>query len=171
MDILAHGLWTNVMYRTIPSTRNSRKLILWGVTFGVLPDLVSFSWLLLERFYFVLFAGEPVAFAPANFYSYKTAEFAAVSYNYTHSIIIWLLVLGLVWLMIKKFPWVLLGWGLHILIDIFSHTIDFFATPFLFPLSSFQISVIDWTHPIFMIVNYVLLLVLYLIVLPRTKRS
>lgn len=171
MDVLAHGLWTNVMYKAIPSTRNSGKIILWGILFGMLPDIVSFTPVILVRLYNIIFANAPATFLTNVFHTYKFSDYAIISYSYTHSILIWLLVVLLIWAMIKKFPWILLGWGLHVAIDIFSHTTDFFAVPFLFPISDFQISAISWAHPGFMIVNYFLLLFVYLILLPRLKHS
>ena len=169
MDILAHGLWTNVMYKAIPETRNNRKLTYWGIAFGLLPDLVSFTPVFIYGLYALIFkhqaffAGPP---GPDNpFFNY-----AVQSYNYTHSIVIWLAATILLWIILKKFPIIMLGWALHIFIDIFSHTEAFFATPFLFPISGFKISIVSWAHPVFMLINYSLLIILYLFVIPKIAK-
>jgi hypothetical protein len=169
MDVLAHSLWTNIMYKTIPTTRGNKKLTLWGIAFGVLPDLFSFVPIFAYGIYASLFmdksffSGAPGSDVP--FYNY-----ASESYNYTHSLIIWLAVTLIVWAILKKFPFVLLGWALHIVIDIFSHTDEYFPTPFLFPLSHFKVSIISWGHPVFMAINYALLVILYIFVIPKLKK-
>ncbi|HYE22547.1 MAG TPA: metal-dependent hydrolase, partial [Verrucomicrobiae bacterium] len=144
MDVLAHGLWTNIMYKVIPQTRNNCRTTLWGIAFGVLPDLVSFAPFFLYYLYRILFTGQKFIFGPPAFPDNPLFKYASESYNYTHSFVIWLAVAVVVWLFLKRFPWILLGWALHIFIDIFTHTEEFFATPFLFPLSDFKVSVISW---------------------------
>lgn len=171
MDVLAHGLWTNVMYKLIPATKSSKKITYWGVAFGILPDLMSFTPVFVYAIYAAIFLKQPFLAGPPG-ESSPFFQYATESYNYTHSIVIWAAVVGLIWIIIRRFPWVLLGWVLHIVIDIFSHTEEFFATPFLFPLSGFKISAVSWAHPVFMLINYGLLVVLYLFVIPKiTKRT
>jgi len=126
---------------------------------------------MLARFYQTILGNVQATFLTDVFHTYKFSDYAIISYNYTHSIFVWLLVTLLIWAVIKKFPWVLLAWGLHITIDVFSHTFDFFSTPFLFPFSNFEISIIAWSHPVFMLINYSLLLILYLVVLPKFKKK
>lgn len=170
MDVFAHGLWTNALYRVLPPTRNNKKTIWWGVVFGLLPDLVSFT--PVFAYYFAqIFLGRSVAFGHIEDYPNNPFfEYAVQSYNISHSMVIYLVGAGLIWLLIRKFPWFTLGWGLHILIDIFSHTQEFFATPFLYPISNFKISVISWSHPTFMVINYVALALFYFWLYPKLKR-
>jgi hypothetical protein len=171
MDVFAHGLWTNIMYKAIPATRSSKKITYWGIAFGILPDLFSFVPVFIYAIYASIFRGQAFLAGPPDS-SNPFFNYAAESYNYTHSAVIWVFVLFIVWAIIKKFPWILLGWGLHIGIDIFSHTEQYFATPFLFPLSGFKISAVSWAHPIFMAINYSILILLYLFVIPKvTKRT
>jgi hypothetical protein len=54
----------------------------------------------------------------------------------------------------------LLGWGLHILIDIPTHR-GIFAVHFLWPLSSFGFEGIRWESPWFLTVNYGALMMLF----------
>lgn len=170
MDVLAHALWSNVLLKGIPPTRYKTRAARWGMFFGVLPDLVSFGPLFV---YYVwqlatgratYTAGPPVHLSGTPLFKY-----ASVSYNFSHSLVIWLITLLIIWAVLKKFPWPFLAWGLHIGIDIFSHTKEFFATPFLFPISDFKVSVISWSDPVFMLVNYGLLLLIYLFIISRLK--
>ena len=58
----------------------------------------------------------------------------------------------------------MLAWGLHIVIDFFTHP-DFFQTPILFPLSDYKYyGGISWAHPVFMAVNYGALILVYVVI-------
>jgi|SRR3989338_4098879 len=159
MDILAHGLWTNaVFYKKFASEKAQRYV---AVLFGILPDLVSFTPSTIYLF-----------FHRQDFYSI-TAElgkqhwalrYAVESYNYTHSMVVFIIIMVII-MVIRKghIYWPMFGWALHIPIDIFTHK-NFFATPFLFPLSNYQFTHgISWAHPTFMIINYSLLALCYLV--------
>ena len=173
MDVLAHGLWTNVMYKLIPETRNNKKTTWWGIFFGVFPDLVAFTPVFAYIFYRGIFLHTWIRFAPPEDTN-QTIPLDQLThhlYNFSHSLVIWLIVFVLVWLLFRKTPWVLLGWALHICIDIFSHSSQFFPTPFLFPISKFYVNGIPWAEPVFMIVNYSALVLLYIFLIPRIKRK
>ena len=90
-------------------------------------------------------------------------------YNFSHSLIIFGAIFVLVWLILRR-PWLpLLGWGLHIVIDIFSHNNMFFPTPFLFPISDFRVNATSWANPVFMAANYSILVLVYLIMYIRKE--
>jgi len=162
MDILAHALWTNIAY--YKKYRINLKNRLWAVFFGVAPDLISFA---PSTIYLLLFS-------PGSFLQYKLSlevgrsqwyfRWAVESYNYSHSLIIFLVVFLVLRLALKKFYWPMLGWPLHILIDIFTHK-DFFETPFMFPLSNFaNHHGVVWSEPRFMIINYSALACAYIVI-------
>jgi hypothetical protein len=71
-------------------------------------------------------------------------------------------VFGIVWWVQKKPMMELLAWPLHILVDMPTHSSEFFPTPFLWPLSDFTINGISWGTPWIFIPNVVLIIVLYL---------
>ncbi len=83
------------------------------------------------------------------------------SYNVTHSLVVWAVLAGTVWLIRKKFPWILGAWALHILCDIPLHEISFFPTPYLWPLHTPLVNGLRWAQPGVMIPNYVALIVVY----------
>lgn len=168
MDIFAHTAWTNaVFYKKYRLDRLNRFI---AVLFGIVPDLLSFAPVFIYGF-----------FARKGFMELVGSDawpvrFASESYNYTHSIVIFLSVFILISLyrFLKRgqfgeriyktviyYP--LFGWLLHILIDIPTHK-DFYETPFIFPLSDARFSHgISWAHPTFMIINYSALALVYLI--------
>lgn len=160
MDIFAHGLWTAAAAKSL--SRPSRRLRTgWAAFFGVAPDLFSFGIYTagavfgLTRIPFEYHA-EPVQYAGL------VPAYIQTLYHYTHSFIIFAIVFGLVWLIRRRPFWELGGWGLHILIDIPTHSSRFFPTPFLWPISDFTVNGISWGNPWFMAVNYSALLLVWI---------
>jgi membrane-bound metal-dependent hydrolase YbcI (DUF457 family) len=92
-------------------------------------------------------------------------------YNATHSLVVFALVFGLVWLVRGK-PLMELGaWGLHIAVDIFTHSEAFFPTPFLWPFSDLRVNGVPWSDPRIFFSNVLLLTVLYAWFFLRRKRK
>ena len=91
-------------------------------------------------------------------------KYAIESYNYTHSMVIFVIVMVIVMIARKgRIYWPMWGWALHVAIDIFTHK-EFFATSFLFPFSNYHFTHgVSWAHPVFMVVNYSALAVAYLV--------
>jgi len=149
MDTLAHGLWAYIIARGI---RVKQRWITLGVV-SAGPDLV---WL------------------PFTFLTLVTTGqlgFNQAAYNVSHSLVVWLIltvVVSLRWKTFWRWSW---PWALHILIDIPGH-IDG-RTPFLWPVSTFQITGrFDWLTSQFLFVNYcVLLLIFFLIVIRERKKK
>lgn len=152
MDILSHALWANLVFKDLPP--DQRTL---AVGFGVMPDIISFTRILGKHFVHktMSYTDPPLSVFP---------KFVFKLYNFTHSLIIWL---GLfVILKIFNLDWLAMafcGWGLHIMLDIFTHTSKFFPTPILWPFSKFHFSGINWSNKWFMLFNYVVLTFLYLV--------
>ena len=161
MDILAHALWTHAVHRgvAIKNNFNPTKKAIWiAIFFGLAPDLFSFGpYFIREISYRGLqfFSGGPPDPSTIPSYIYN-------SYSYTHSLVLFLVVFAVVWALKGKPFWLMYGWGLHILIDIFSHSTSFFPTPFLFPLSNFRINGWSWGDSTFMAINYSLLFLTYI---------
>ncbi len=155
MDVVAHFLWTFALY----FKRKERWL---AALFGVLPDILSFG-----PFFIVNLLFQGLKFGKPEVSSIPPYIFTI--YNLTHSLIIFLFVFCLVFLLTKKVHYFLGGWLLHILIDIPTHTKEFFPTPFLWPISDFKVSIFSWGTPWFMILNYTSLLFVYFYISLRKK--
>lgn len=158
MDIFAHMAWTNVVfYKKLKQERLQRFL---AIFFGVLPDFVSF----VPVFIYGIFGGGGfMELVGSNIWVVK---YASESYKYTHSIVIFLAAVLVVFIVRKLMHksalwWPMFGWAVHIFIDIFTHK-GFYETPFLFPISPYNFSHgISWAHPTFMIINYLALTLVY----------
>jgi len=152
MDILSHALWTNLIFKELPSTQRGL-----AVLFGVLPDIISFSFITFKHF-----IRKTMHYSNPPLSSMSKTVFKL--YDLTHSLIIWLgvflvlRIVGMSWLALA-----FMGWGLHILLDIFTHTEKYFPTPILWPFSRFHFSGINWSNKWFMLFNYAVLIFLYLV--------
>ncbi len=159
MDIFAHAIWTNILARTAQKRAESRhkKLLQigWATFWGIFPDLFAFT---------ISFAIGVIGLVKGVGFMYGRETIATglapVLYQYSHSLVIWFAVFCIVSIFYKRPRWELLGWALHIIIDIPSHGGGFYLTPFLFPISDYKfIYGVSWANPIFMLVNYSALLI------------
>jgi hypothetical protein len=157
MDILAHFLWTFAIFH-----RYKYKWLI--AIFGVLPDFASFG----PFFIYNLFTNN---FATGKPNLNSIPEYVFMGYNFTHSLIIFLIVLGIIYFITRNIPLYLFGWAIHIIIDIPTHTNEFFPTPFLWPLSDYHFSGVSWGNPTFMIVNYSLLVFVYIYIVGRILKN
>ena len=163
MDIISHGLWGGIAFG-----RKNRRKYWTSFLIGIAPDVLSFGVL----FFSLIFFGEGPRFNgppdPAIIPSYIDAL-----YNVTHSLVIFAIVFFVIWLIIKK-PFIpLFAWAFHILLDIFTHSFQFYPTPFLWPISDFKLDAVSWGHPLIFFPNVVLLLIIYIgfFVLKLNKRK
>src|SRR3989338_3175452 len=176
MDIFAHTLWANAAAmgaNAVAENGNKNKKkkfhmhVGWTAFFGVAPDLFAFAIPFALRFFGVLFSGNAFSSLlhrpPVEGGEFQNGfNLAHNLYQYSHSLVIWVLVFALVWAFYKRPRYELLGWALHILIDIPTHVLAFFPTPFLFPISDYKFPYgIQWSNYSFMIVNYGLLLLIW----------
>lgn len=162
MDIFAHALWTNVAARIARRRQKRREKIAmkigWATFWGVFPDLFAFTITFIIGIYGWITAGIAVWGGKSAIAS----GLAPTLYNYSHSLVIWFVVFCIAWVIFKKPQWALFGWALHILIDIPSHGGGFYLTPFLWPVSNYHFTGgVPWSNPIYMIVNYSLLLIVW----------
>lgn len=167
MDILAHGLWAGGLARAFQK-RNREIKPGWIAFWGVFPDLFAFTLL-----FGYLIAGRVFGFAIPHFPSPNSMEpigangiwllkITPILYSLSHSVVIFVIVLGVVLFMRKRIPWSLFGWFLHIVIDVPTHSYEFYPTPVLWPISDWRFNGVSWGVPWFSIANYSLLAMIYL---------
>jgi hypothetical protein len=170
MDILAHMLWANYGGRVGNKTLEKKKKPLiklpWITFWGVFPDLFAFGIPMTIGIFSAIGNGVYKFGRPDMF------GLPATLYQYSHSLVIWAVVFLIVWVIAKRPRFELLGWALHILIDIPSHAVTFYPTPFLFPLSEYRFAYgVPWSNQWFMIINYALLLFVTLYFFSRSKNK
>lgn len=74
-----------------------------------------------------------------------------------HSAVVAGAVTLLVWQFRRYWLIPILGWWSHIVIDIFSHSADFYAVPVLYPFTYRGFDGVAWNTPAFMLINYLTL--------------
>jgi len=150
MDIISHALYANLIFKEVPLEQ--RGLICF---FSILPDLISFFSITGKGFLRKVahYTNPPKEIFPKIVFRL---------YNITHSLVIWIFVFFILKIIgLDYWALVYMGWGSHIILDIFTHSNTFFPTPILWPLSKFHFSGIRWSNKWFMLFNYSLLLFLY----------
>lgn len=150
MDTFAHGFWSFAVF-------HRKKYALLATLFGILPDILSFGILFIATFVNGTLRIGPTP--PSSFPNWLNA-----AYNSTHSLIIFMAIFILIYLITKKWFWPLTSWALHIIIDIPTHSFRFFPTPFLWPISDYKFDGISWATPWFLLVNYGALMVVFLVI-------
>ena len=188
MDIFSHGLWGAAAAK-LTNKKTQLKINPWKAAWwGVFPDLFAFTplfiWFFVKRI-----LNEPIAMphpkdatlidgnAP---FVYDLAHYL---YQYSHSIIIFTLVIAVIiflkylWRKERSWaalvPWSMAPWLLHILCDIPTHSYKFYPTPFLWPISEFKFDGFSWGQWWFIVANYTALAIVYLVVWkmkPKTPR-
>jgi len=162
MDVISHGLWGGIAFG-----RKNPKNYITAFLIGLSPDAFSFGIFMIAR----MLGFSKVNFAGGHMDQSLVPEYVHILYNITHSLIVFAVVFCLVWFFRKKPFWLLGAWGLHILIDIPSHSFDFFPTPFLWPVSDFMVNGIGWGNPIIFFPNVAILIILYAIFWYKKKKK
>lgn len=139
---MAHGLWGGALFGRKTSWQWRAALLL-----GMMPDLLAFGPFLLSRI-----GRSDFRVFPAYVYE---------SYDVTHSLVVWIAVATLIWVIRKQFPWIFCAWAFHILCDIPFHEISFFPTPYLWPFHTPLVNGMHWAQPAVMIPNYGALILVY----------
>lgn len=83
-------------------------------------------------------------------------------YNFTHSALVFAVIFGGLWLILRRPVLEMLGWALHIVIDVFTHT-GLFAIRFLWPFSAVHVDGIRWETGWVLAGNYGALAAAYLL--------
>ncbi len=100
MDILAHALWSALVAKSINLKKKHKLSLLKTALWGIFPDLFAFTLLFI-----VLTLG-------------TLSIITQVLYKFSHSLIIFSIIMLVLYVSFGKVIWEMLGWGLHILIDI-----------------------------------------------------
>jgi len=168
MDIFAHGLWAGAAYKAINRKAKKPFNIKMAALWGVFPDLFAFTsgfvWLFGNLIFGdISFADlpRPGEVEPAPQDTLPIFRLTSTLYSISHSAIVFLIVFGVVFLILRRPLWELGGWFIHILLDIPTHSYQFYPTPFLWPLSGWKFDGFSWGTPWFLILNYSAIIIVY----------
>ena len=161
MDIVAHALWAGI---GVAALRRRRPVTL-GVTaltvaLAALPDVLHLLpiagwWLFGEGTlaalgaYAVAVPGQEPGLPPAvQFWSHEL-------HCVMHSAPVAALATAVVWAA-KRSIWLpLLGWWSHVVIDVFTHSADYYPVPVLYPFTERGFDGVAWNQPWMLALNYI----------------
>jgi hypothetical protein len=174
MDILSHALWAGAaLVALAPRQRPRRKLVTWTVALAVLPDLMHAlpvsAWALWHASlsdWWLYATASPGQEPPMPDMVRMVAHHLHCTF---HSGIVAAVVTGLVWAWWRTFWLPLLGWWSHIVIDVFTHSAEYFPSPVIYPLSYWGFDGIAWNEPGFLVLNYAALAVAWWWLLLRRR--
>ena len=155
MDTLSHALWGKGLF-------GYRKYRWYSFLFGALPDLFSFGIYFLYR---ILFNSSSMMGRPSG---NEIPEWVYSLYDFSHSLVIALIFIFIVYKIHKDFAFPMVAWISHIMLDFFTHSIEFFPTPIFWPLSDYQFDGIPWSNPVIFLANVFLIFLLFIY---RWKKS
>ena len=155
MDTLSHALWGKGLF-------GYRKYRWYSFLFGALPDLFSFGIYFIHS---IFFSSSPVMGRPTRS---EIPEWVYSLYDISHSLVIASIIIFIAYKISKEFAFPMLAWPAHIILDFFTHSIEFFPTPILWPISDFKFDGIPWSNPIIFFTNVLLIFLLFIY---RRKKS
>lgn len=144
----------------------SGRTVALALSLTVLPDLVQ----LLPIVHWVLFRAADVSVVLAYIQGRPGAEpvlvpaLAQLTHHLhcvMHSALVVGVVTGLSWAAMGRFWWPLAGWWAHVVIDVFTHSAEFYPSPVFYPLTQRGFDGVAWNAPEFMALNYLALFVVY----------
>ena len=149
MDTLSHALWGKGLF-------GYRKYRWYSFLFGALPDLFSFGIYFIHS---IFFSSSPLMGRPERS---EIPEWVYSLYDISHSLVIASIFIFIAYKINKEFAFPMLAWPAHIILDFFTHSIEFFPTPILWPISDFKFDGIPWSNPIIFFTNVLLIFLLFI---------
>jgi len=157
---------------------NFKRAVFWGI----FPDLFAFLIPIMIAVTGLFFGKINVSdlsyqgLSGSSVFALELFQLVALLYSIAHSLVVFviLFVLAILWNRVSassskknSMPWEMFGWALHIFIDIPTHSTDFFATPFLWPISDLRINGISWRTPWLFATDYLVMFGVYYFFLRR----
>jgi hypothetical protein len=159
MDIVAHGLWAGIAVALWQRRRPvSRRTAALTVAMAAMPDLAQLLPLMgralitgdvqVLHAYATALPGLEPALSPT------VALWTHHLHCLMHSAVVAAAVTGLLCVATRALWLPLLGWWSHIVIDVFTHSAEFYPVPVFYPFSQAGFDGLAWNTPWFQAVNY-----------------
>ena len=150
MDTISHALWGKGLF-------GYRKYRYLSFVFGAIPDLLSFGIYFLFN---LILNPSTIKFGKPNLS--EIPEWVFSLYNFSHSLIISIIFILIVYKINREISFTMLAWPFHILLDLLTHSIDFFPTPILWPISDYRFDGIPWSNSYIMITNIIFIFLIFI---------
>ena len=168
MDIVSHALWAGVGAHVLRRKFDvSRKAQCGIVALAVVPDVVP----MLPLVAWALAGPDPLSLIYSYIVSTPGTEpllpplLTLIIHHLhcsMHSAVIVGAITALAWVLTRCFPWMILGWWSHVLLDIPTHSAEYYKVSALYPFADGGLDGIAWTDPWFLATNYCTLAIVYL---------
>lgn len=163
MDILAHSLWAGAG-ATLAHRRwqVSRRMLILAVGLAALPDLFHMLpivgwWVFgngsladVQGFALAVPGREPALPPLVTLWSHHL-------HCIMHSAVVAGAITLLAWWLQPLLVIAVLGWWSHIVIDVFTHSADYYPSPVLYPFTLQGFDGLAWNTPWFLVANYLAL--------------
>jgi hypothetical protein len=160
MDIVAHTLWAGVGVALLRRRRPVPALTV-ATTMGMaaLPDVMHLlpivfwwvfgdgTWAVVRAYASALPGQEPTLPPLVGLLSHHL-------HCVMHSAVVAGVVTLISWAVLRSLWIPLLGWWLHIVIDVFTHSADFYPSPVLYPFTQRGFDGVAWNLPWMLALNY-----------------
>lgn len=174
MDILAHSLWAGMgTYAMSTQPEIKGKLVFVAAIMAAIPDVVHVIPVLISTI---------IHGAPMQLFAYIMAspdsepqlpDWVNLASHHLHCIfhsgIVALFLTAFYQLYGHVIRTALAAWWSHILIDVFTHSADFYPSPVLYPITYQGFDGLAWNTPVFMTVNYLALAMFFIWLVNRKK--
>jgi hypothetical protein len=159
MEIVAHGLFAAAA--AVASKRSDRlnPRLVYTLGWSAFPDVLAFGPSFAVGLWIWLSGGFEPGTAQAGHPQH--VHLGLPLYAIGHSLLVFVLVFSIMVLLARRVVVEVLGWLLHILLDIPTHSFSYYATRFLWPVSDFRVDGIAWWTPWFWACTYVALGIIY----------
>ena len=147
MDTLSHALYGKGLF-------GYKKYRWYSFFFGIIPDIFSFG---IYFIYLIVFSEFEFGITSREELPYWGYEL----YDISHSMVTALVFIAIAYKINKDFAWPMLAWPMHIVVDFFTHSIEFFPTPILWPISDYRFDGVPWSNPYVLGINFVLIFVIF----------
>jgi hypothetical protein len=161
MDIVAHALWAGIGLAAAPRRWPAidGRTVAATVALAAVPDLAQLlplatqavtsgeGWALIWHYANATPGHEPVMSPRMQWVTHHL-------HCLMHSAVVAAAVSVLLWTALRRFWMPLVGWWSHIVIDVFTHSADFYPAPVLYPFTQRGFDGIAWNTTPFMLANY-----------------
>ena len=148
MDTLSHALYGKGLF-------GYKKYRWYSFFFGIVPDIFSFG---IYFIYLIVFSEFEFGRPSRDELPYWVYDL----YDISHSMVTALVFIAIANKINKDFAWPMLAWPMHIIVDFFTHSIEFFPTPILWPISDYRFDGVPWSNPYVLVINFVLIFVIFI---------
>ena len=150
MDTVSHALWGKGLF-------GYRKYKWFPLFFGAIPDIASFG----VYFLFNLIVN-PATMKWGKPELLEIPSWVFSLYNISHSLIIAIIFILIAYIFKRDFYFPMLAWPFHIILDFFTHSIEYFPTPIFWPISNYRFDGIPWSNSYIIIGNIVCIFLLFI---------